>query len=237
MSSPRPASLPESRPQPLPTASPTPHPVDESRPIGRILLFGIQHVLVMAATPISAIFLMSATLRLDPGLTVDLLSAAFLLSGAGTLVQSLGPWKFGPRLPFVILPGGAPLSWGAGWTWLEHAGRGGADAVGLGAPYRPTAEGAAAELLLVDVIGPEMRLSWDLPWELVRRGNRDQITAVFVAGRLRLWRGQPTDWDGPALVRRAAELSRKVVERAPVTRVHPTSTRARRARAERSAAQ
>ncbi|MGW0564078.1 uracil-xanthine permease family protein [Streptomyces sp. NPDC003016] len=83
--------------------------MDESRPIGRILLFGVQHVLVMAATPISAIFLMSATLRLDPGLTVDLLSAAFLLSGVGSLIQSLGPWKFGPRLPFVMLPGGAPL--------------------------------------------------------------------------------------------------------------------------------
>ncbi|MEU8034555.1 solute carrier family 23 protein [Streptomyces sp. NPDC049099] len=85
------------------------HPVDESRPLGRILLFGVQHVLVMAATPISAIFLMSATLRLSPGITVNLLSAALLLSGIGSLVQSLGPWKLGPRLPFVMLPGGAPL--------------------------------------------------------------------------------------------------------------------------------
>ncbi|MFG2292688.1 uracil-xanthine permease family protein [Streptomyces sp. NPDC048603] len=93
---------------PSPADQPT-HPVDESRPLGRILLFGIQHVLVMAATPISAIFLMSATLRLDPALTVKLLSAAFVLSGIGSLVQSLGPWKFGPRLPFVMLPGGAPL--------------------------------------------------------------------------------------------------------------------------------
>lgn len=92
----------------LPAPEPT-HPVDESRPLGRILLFGIQHVLVMAATPISAIFLMSATLQLDPGLTADLLSAAFVLSGIGSLIQSLGPWKFGPRLPFVMLPGGAPL--------------------------------------------------------------------------------------------------------------------------------
>ncbi|WP_312866453.1 uracil-xanthine permease family protein [Streptomyces boluensis] len=90
--------------------SPPPvHPVDESRPLGRILLFGVQHVLVMAATPISAIFLMSATLGLGAGLTVDLLSAAFVLSGVGSLIQSLGPWKFGPRLPFVMLPGGAPL--------------------------------------------------------------------------------------------------------------------------------
>lgn len=94
--------------QPPPAPEPV-HPVDESRPLGRILLFGIQHVLVMAATPISAIFLMSATLKLDPGLTVNLLSAAFVLSGVGSLIQSLGPWKFGPRLPFVMLPGGAPL--------------------------------------------------------------------------------------------------------------------------------
>ncbi|MEU9702891.1 uracil-xanthine permease family protein [Streptomyces sp. NPDC047981] len=96
----------ESHERPAPD---TPHPVDQSRPLGRILLFGVQHVLVMAATPISAIFLMSATLRLDPGLTVNLLSAAFVLSGVGSLIQSLGPWKFGPRLPFVMLPGGAPL--------------------------------------------------------------------------------------------------------------------------------
>ncbi|MGW5422727.1 uracil-xanthine permease family protein [Streptomyces sp. NPDC003943] len=85
------------------------HPVDEARPLGRILLFGIQHVLVMAATPISAVFLMSASLGLGSDLTVKLLSAAFVLSGVGSLIQSLGPWKFGSRLPFVMLPGGAPL--------------------------------------------------------------------------------------------------------------------------------
>ncbi|MFJ4780013.1 uracil-xanthine permease family protein [Streptomyces sp. NPDC088762] len=110
MSSPRQTLPGAEHPATAPTPAPaTPHPVDESRPLGRILLFGIQHVLVMAATPISAIFLMSATLHLSPGLTVNLLSAAFVLSGAGSLIQSLGPWKFGPRLPFVMLPGGAPL--------------------------------------------------------------------------------------------------------------------------------
>ncbi|MFI9151434.1 solute carrier family 23 protein [Streptomyces sp. NPDC053367] len=96
-------------PAPQSSAPAAVHPVDEARPLGRIVLFGIQHVLVMAATPISAIFLMSATLRLDAGLTVSLLSAAFVLSGVGSLIQSLGPWRFGPRLPFVMLPGGAPL--------------------------------------------------------------------------------------------------------------------------------
>jgi xanthine/uracil permease len=27
----------------------------------------------------------------------------------GTLLQSFGPWKFGARLPFVMVPGGAPI--------------------------------------------------------------------------------------------------------------------------------
>ncbi|MCY0962252.1 amidohydrolase family protein [Streptomyces sp. H27-H5] len=133
--------------------------------------------------------------------------------------------EFAQRLAYGLATGDS--SCGAGWTWLEHATRGGADAVGLGARTGTIAAGLAADFLLVDVTNPELALSWDLPWELVRRGNRDQISAVFVAGRLRLWRGRPTGWDGPALVRRAAGLARAAVERAPITRAHPTSTTAR----------
>ena len=86
-----------------------PHPVDQLRPFQRLIPFGVQHVLVMAATPISSVFLVSKTLGLSPELTVKLLSATFVLCGLGTLVQSLGPWKIGVRLPFVMLPGGAPV--------------------------------------------------------------------------------------------------------------------------------
>ncbi|MEV6837759.1 amidohydrolase family protein [Streptomyces sp. NPDC051133] len=133
--------------------------------------------------------------------------------------------EFAQRLGYGLASGDS--SCGAGWTWLERATSGGADAVGLGRRTGRVAVGAAADFLLVDLTGPEMQPSWDLPWELVRRGNRDQLTAVFVAGRMRLWRGWPPDWDGPALVRRAAELSRSVVGRARVTRTHPTSVTAR----------
>ncbi|MFB7507626.1 amidohydrolase family protein, partial [Streptomyces broussonetiae] len=133
--------------------------------------------------------------------------------------------EFAQRLTHGLASGDS--SCGAGWTWWERATAGGADAVGLGARTGRVAPGAAADFLLVDVGGPEMQPSWDLPWELVRRGNRDQLTAVFVAGRLRLWRGWPPDWDGPALVRRAAELAPRVVRRAGVTRAHPTSVAAR----------
>ncbi|MFI8520769.1 amidohydrolase family protein [Streptomyces sp. NPDC085481] len=133
--------------------------------------------------------------------------------------------EFAQRLAYGLATGDS--SCGAGWTWLEHATRGGADALGLGARTGTIAAGLAADFLLVDVTTPELALSWDLPWELVRRGNRDQITAVFVEGRLRLWCGRPVGWDGDALVRRAARLAHEAVGRAAITRVHPTSTTAR----------
>jgi len=83
--------------------------VDAVLPVSQLLLFGLQHVLVMAAVPITSVFLVAKALGLEPALTVNLISATFLLCGVGTLLQSFGPWKFGARLPFVMVPGGAPI--------------------------------------------------------------------------------------------------------------------------------
>lgn len=85
------------------------HPVDEIPPFRRLLPLGLQHVMVMAAAPLSSVFLVSKTLGLSEALTTNLLSASFVLSGLGTLLQSFGPWKMGAKLPFVMLPGGAPI--------------------------------------------------------------------------------------------------------------------------------
>lgn len=87
----------------------TTHPVDEVLPSRRMVPLALQHVVVMAASPISAAFLISQTLGLSQSVTVKLLSAMFVLSGIGTILQSWGPWKVGARLPFVMLPGGAPI--------------------------------------------------------------------------------------------------------------------------------
>ncbi len=87
----------------------SPHPVDTVPPVRRLLPLALQHVLVMAATPISAVFLVSKTFGLARPLTVDLLTAAFVMSGIGAMLQSLGVWRIGVRLPFVMLQGGAPL--------------------------------------------------------------------------------------------------------------------------------
>lgn len=85
------------------------HAVDERLPYLKLVLFGLQHVLVVAASPITAVFLVAKALGLSSGLTVDLISATFLVCGLGTLLQSFGPLKFGARLPFIMVPGGAPV--------------------------------------------------------------------------------------------------------------------------------
>ncbi len=112
---------------------------------------------------------------------------------------------------------------GAGWTWLEHATGAGADAAGLGGITGRIEVGGAADFLLVDIDTPEFSPSTDLVWELVRLGNRDQIVGVFVAGRLRLWQGWPTDWDGRALMGEISRRARAAVDAAPIRRVHPGS--------------
>lgn len=85
-------------------------PVDEILPARELALFGLQHVLVMAASPITSVFLMSRALNFDAALTLNLISATFLVCGLGTLLQSFGPMGFGARLPFIMVPGGAPIA-------------------------------------------------------------------------------------------------------------------------------
>jgi cytosine/adenosine deaminase-related metal-dependent hydrolase len=135
------------------------------------------------------------------------------------------------RIAFGI--GVGDFSTGGGWTWLDHATRGAADAVGLKSVTGEIAVGKAADLLIVDTDIPEFLPSWDLDWELVRFGNRDQIVAVIVAGKLRLWRGWPIDWDARALLAEVKAIAGGAVARAPIQRIHPTS---REHRAQRNGA-
>ncbi len=86
------------------------HPVDEKLPPARLFLFGLQHVLVMAASPITSVFLVAGALGLSEELTINLISATFLICGIGSLLQSYGPLSIGAKLPFVMVPGGAPVA-------------------------------------------------------------------------------------------------------------------------------
>lgn len=130
------------------------------------------------------------------------------------------------KLAFSLAIGDA--SAGGGWTWLDHATHEGARSIGLDHLIGEIAIGREADFLLVDVATPELCTSVDLSWDLVRLGNRDQIDAVFVGGRLRLWNGWPTDWDARALMRQVSELSGAAIARAPIQRLHPTAAEHRR---------
>lgn len=83
--------------------------VDQKLPLKDSLIFGLQHVLVMSANPITAILLVAGAVGLSIDVASSLISAAFLVCGIGTLLQSSGYKNFGAKLPFIMIPGGAPI--------------------------------------------------------------------------------------------------------------------------------
>lgn len=84
-------------------------PVDTLLPASQLVVFGLQHVLVMAAVPITSVFLVAKALNLDTATTLQLISSTFFVCGLGSLLQAFGPLRFGARLPFMMIPGGAPI--------------------------------------------------------------------------------------------------------------------------------
>ncbi|CAG9166955.1 amidohydrolase family protein [Cupriavidus respiraculi] len=118
-------------------------------------------------------------------------------------------------------------SCGAGWRWVDMATHDAAAAAGLGEVTGEIAPGKQADFLLVDLDVPEMTPSWDLTWELVRLANRDQIRAVFVDGRPRLWNGWPLDWDARALMRDIRQMADSTIAGAPIRKLHEPADRHR----------
>lgn len=84
------------------------HSLDDILPARELVPFGLRHALVMAASPITAAFLVSRALDLPTSVTVDLISATLLVCGLGTLLQCRRPFGVGAKLPFIMVPGGAP---------------------------------------------------------------------------------------------------------------------------------
>src|SRR5579875_326053 len=87
---------------PQPTAGDPPGAVDERLPFGRTVLLGAQHVLIMYAGVVVVPILVSAGLGLSGEQTAQLVSIDLVLAGVGTLLQALGLWKFGIRMPLVV---------------------------------------------------------------------------------------------------------------------------------------
>jgi len=78
------------------------HPVDQVLPAGAMLAVGLQHVLVMYAGAIAVPLIVGGALKLPKDQLAFLINADLFACGIATLIQCLGLWKFGIRLPVVM---------------------------------------------------------------------------------------------------------------------------------------
>jgi xanthine permease len=78
------------------------HPCDERLPALRLLTLGLQHVLVMYAGAVAVPLILGAALHLPKDQLAFLISADLFSCGIATLIQTLGLWVFGIRLPIIM---------------------------------------------------------------------------------------------------------------------------------------
>ncbi|TMI04257.1 MAG: hypothetical protein E6H46_07540, partial [Betaproteobacteria bacterium] len=84
------------------TTAPSVHPVDEVLPYGQMAAVGLQHVLVMYAGAIAVPLIVGGALRLPKDQIAFLINADLFACGVATLIQCIGFWRFGIRLPVVM---------------------------------------------------------------------------------------------------------------------------------------
>lgn len=78
------------------------HPVDEVPPPAQLVALGLQHVLVMYAGAIAVPLIIGGALGLPKDQIAFLISADLFASGIVSIIQSLGIWRFGARLPVMM---------------------------------------------------------------------------------------------------------------------------------------
>src|SRR5947208_10156338 len=78
------------------------HPVDQNLPSGQMFAVGLQHVLVMYAGAIAVPLIVGGALKLPKDQIGFLVNADLFSCGVATLIQSVGLWRFGIRLPVVM---------------------------------------------------------------------------------------------------------------------------------------
>ncbi|WP_329008931.1 nucleobase:cation symporter-2 family protein [Streptomyces sp. NBC_01601] len=77
------------------------HPVDEIPPPRQLAAFGLQHVLAMYAGAVAVPLIVGGALRLSAADLAYLITADLLVCGVATLIQCVGFWRFGVRLPIM----------------------------------------------------------------------------------------------------------------------------------------
>ncbi|MEE1787442.1 nucleobase:cation symporter-2 family protein [Streptomyces sp. SP17BM10] len=82
-------------------SGPGTHPVDELLSPVKLVSTGLQHVAAMYAGVVAPPLIVGAGVGLSPAELALLISASLFTAGLATLLQTLGVWKIGARLPFV----------------------------------------------------------------------------------------------------------------------------------------
>ncbi|MFI6335051.1 nucleobase:cation symporter-2 family protein [Streptomyces sp. NPDC050535] len=77
------------------------HPVDEVPPVRQLAAFGLQHVLAMYAGAVAVPLIVGGAMKLSPADLAYLITADLLVCGIATLIQCVGFWRFGVRLPIM----------------------------------------------------------------------------------------------------------------------------------------
>jgi len=77
------------------------HPVDEVLSPPRLAIYGIQHVLAFYAGAVVVPLLLASAIRLSHAQLVHLIDADLFTCGIASLIQSIGFWKIGVRLPLI----------------------------------------------------------------------------------------------------------------------------------------
>ena len=77
------------------------HPVDEVLPVPKLAIYGFQHVLAFYAGAVIVPILLANSIGLSTQELVHLINADLFTCGIASIIQSVGFWKVGVRLPLL----------------------------------------------------------------------------------------------------------------------------------------
>ncbi|MFF0266364.1 2-oxo-4-hydroxy-4-carboxy-5-ureidoimidazoline decarboxylase [Kribbella sp. NPDC004536] len=77
------------------------HPVDQVLPPGKLAVYGAQHVLAFYAGAVIVPILLASAIGLNTQQLIHLINADLFTCGIASIIQSVGFWKVGVRLPLL----------------------------------------------------------------------------------------------------------------------------------------
>src|SRR5690242_11613281 len=77
------------------------HPVDEVLPVPKLAVYGFQHVLAFYAGAVIVPILLANSIGLNTEQLIHLINADLFTCGIASIIQSVGFWKIGVRLPLL----------------------------------------------------------------------------------------------------------------------------------------